>query len=108
MNTIPKTKSTSTEFLSKPLPLSSDLVNPKRDWMILIITFIIFILIVVSFDAYMYQEIVSGDMYISVNREDLFIENLKSDDLRKVISVFETKKTNVINLKLENLTDPSI
>jgi hypothetical protein len=56
----------------------------------------------------MYQHIVSGDMYISVNKEDLVVENLNSNDLQKILDNFENKKSNIMNLKLENLVDPSI
>ena len=83
-------------------------LNPKRDWNILIIIFIILLVISVGFDFYMYQQIVSGDMYVSVNKNDLVIENLKSSDLQRILNNFETKKTNMTTLKLKNLVDPSI
>lgn len=108
MNTIPKTKQSSSDYFSKPLPLSDKFVNPKRDWMILLILLSIFIVSSMGFDYYMYEKIVSGDMYISVKREDLTIESLKSGDLKKVLDIFEMKKINITKLKLENLVDPSI
>lgn len=108
MNNIPINKLLSTDTLSKSVVSSTKIVNPKRDWNILIIIFIIFIIASVGFDFYMYQQITSGDMYISVNKNELTIENLKSLDLKKILDNFETKKSMIMTLKLENLVDPSI
>ena len=105
---ISKIKKLNNNSSRKPMHLSEKIISPKRDWSILIILFIIFITISIGFDFYMYQQIVSGDMYISVKKEELVIENLKSDNLQKILDNFETKKSKMINLKLENLIDPSI
>jgi len=106
MNNIPKIKLPFSDTLQGFL--SNKIVNPKRDWKILLTLLIIFILISLGFDFYMYRQIVNGDMYISVKREELVIENLKSNDLQKILNNFETKKTNITTLKMENLIDPSI
>ncbi|MFH1454794.1 MAG: hypothetical protein ABIF22_00485 [bacterium] len=108
MNNIPKIKLSLDNSLSKPIPLSGGIVNPKRDWNILIILFLVFIVSSMGFDYYMYQQIVSGDMYVSVARTEIVIENLKSDDLKKILDNFETKKSKITTLKLENLVDPSL
>jgi hypothetical protein len=83
-------------------------VKPKRDWMVLRIIFAALIIASIAFDAYMYREIVSGDMYISVKREELTIESLKTTDLQKIADSFERKKTSMTTLKIENLIDPSL
>ena len=108
MNNIPKIKLSLDNPLSRPIFLPRGIVNPKRDWNILIILFIVLITSSVGFDFYMYQHIVSGDMYVSVTKTELVIENLKSDDLKKILENFETKKSKITTLKLENLVDPSI
>lgn len=82
--------------------------NPKRDWIILITFFVIFFIASLIFDGYFYNKIVSGDMYVSVSRDDLTVEELKSDDLKKVLNNFEEKKAKITNLKLEKVIDPSI
>jgi hypothetical protein len=96
------------ESVSKSMFLFGNIVNPKRDWNILIIIFMVFTLGSVGYDYYLYQQIVSGDMYISVTREDIVVENLKSNDLQKILDNFEAKKAKITTLKLENLVDPSI
>ena len=93
---------------SKTLPLPREIVNPKRDWMILLGLLTTLIVAAIAFDGYMYKEIVGGDMYISVKREELVIEDLKTTELDKIILNFNSKRVNMSNLKLENLTDPSI
>ena len=87
---------------------SEKIVNPSRDWNILMIILSVIILISIIFDYSMYCQIVSGDMYVSVNRQDLVIENLKSKDLQRIVDNFDARKAKVSNLKLENLVDPSI
>ena len=108
MNDTPKPKFLNTDLLSKYMFSSENIVNPKRDWTILIFLFVIFIISSISYDFYMYRKIISGDMYISVKREDLEIENLKHEDLRKILETLESKRTKINNLELKNLIDPSL
>jgi len=108
MNNTTKNKTSFNNFLFKSVFLSKNAISPKRDWIILIVLFIIFIITSICFDYYMYKKIISGDMYISVKREELVIENLKSNDLKNIQNNFEMKEINTINLKLKNLVDPSI
>jgi len=108
MNNTVKNKITQNNSQSGSIRLSGKIFNPKRDWSILIILFTMFVVASLGFDFYMYQQIVSGDMYVSIKRDELVIENLKSDDLQKILNNFETKKSNMMNFKLGNLVDPSI
>ena len=108
MNNTSKIKLPSGDPISKSIFLSSNIVNPKRDWSILIILFFVLIVASIGFDYYMYQQIVSGDMYITVKKEDIVIENLKSTDLQNILNNFESKNIKITNLKLDNLVDPSI
>lgn len=108
MNNNSKNKLIYIESSSESFFLSGKIVNPKRDWNILIILFIIFIIASIGFDFNMYQQIVGGDMYVSVKREELIIENLKTNDLKKILANFEAEKTLISTLKLENLVDPSL
>ena len=108
MNPIQKIKLPTSNVQPAPFRLSGKIVNPKRDWKILIILLATFIVASVGFDAYIYLQIVSGDMYVSVGRQDLVIENLKTSALQAIASTFENKKAKITTLKLENLVDPSI
>lgn len=90
------------------LSLSDKIVRPKREWYVLLAIFIISFVSVIVFNIYMYINITNGDMYVSVNKEELIIENLKVSSLDNIINKIETKKANFSNLKIERLTDPSI
>ncbi len=103
-----KTKLQNINLLSTPIFLSKNIVNPRRDWIILISIFIALIILSLGFDFYMYQKIISGGMYISVNKEELVVENLKHNELKNILDNFESKKTKTAELKLDNLVDPSI
>jgi hypothetical protein len=83
-------------------------INPKRNWKILLIIFIILILISLGFDGYMYRMIVNGDMYVSINKKEIVIGKLKSDDLKNILDSFVSKKAQITNLKVQNLIDPSL
>ena len=87
---------------------SHAIVRPKRDWIIIGTLFIAMIFFVMIFDAYMYTQIVNGDMYVSVNQNELTLENLKTAQLQAVINTFEARKEKVANMKVEKLVDPSI
>ena len=108
MNNISQIKSFTNNSLESKSFFSKNMINPKRDWSILIILFIFLIIASIGFDFYMYQKIVGGDMYVSVNKDELIVENLKSNDLKKIIDTFDVEKNNITKLKLENLVDPSI
>lgn len=108
MDNITKIKLPDTDFLYGKLFLSEKIINPKKHWGMLIILFIFLIITSIGFDFYMYQKIVSGDMYINVTRSELVIENLKTNDLQNILNNFESKTIKIANLKLENLVDPSI
>jgi len=84
------------------------IINPQKNWIILIIIFIILILTSLGFDFNYYQQIVSGDMYVDINRADLSIQSLKKNELQNILDNFEAKKTSIATLKAKNLVDPSI
>ena len=86
----------------------NDVVNPKREWAILVILFSCMITVSFVFDAYLYNQIVSGDMYISVNKDELVLENLKTNEIKKLLANFELKADKIRNLKIEKLIDPSL
>ena len=108
MNTNLKIKLTDSNSLFKSVFFSRKIVDPKRDWKILMVLFLVFILSAVGFDYYMNQQIVSGDMYVSLTRADLTIQSLKSTDLKNILNNFEKKKITSGILRVENLVDPSL
>ena len=95
------------KFLSRLLS-SRKIINPKREWTILLIFFSLMLLAFLLFDEITYQKISSGEMYISVNKSELNIEVLKVDELKKLINDFELKKEKIAALRIMNLIDPSI
>lgn len=108
MDNISQIKSLASNSLREKSFFLENIVSPKRDWSILLIIFSVLIIISIGFDFYMYQKIVSGDMYVSVKKDELMVETLKSNDLKNITDNFEFKKSNITKLKLENLVDPSI
>lgn len=108
MNNNSNDKTINNNSILKTIFLSGKIVNPRREWYILVGLFIIFILASIGFDFYMYQQTTSEDMFVSVSRADLSIENLKTSDLQKIISNFQAKEEAITMLKIGNLVDPSL
>ncbi len=87
---------------------SNKVVNPVRDWKIVLVFLFVFVTSSLVFDFILYRKIASGEMYVTVHREDLMLESLKKDDLKRTVDNFESRKLKMINLKIEPLIDPSL
>jgi hypothetical protein len=85
-----------------------NIIHPKRDWIILTVFFIAMLLSAIIFDAFLYLRIVSGDMYISIDKNELVLENLESSEIEFVIDGFELRKDQVDSLRDGIIRDPSL
>lgn len=109
MNEINKTKSIfKKDLLSSPIFYSAKVINPRRDWNILAGLCFLFIIFSIAFDYCMYRKTVNGDMYVSIKREEIKVEDLKTKDIESVLSIFENKQKIITDLKVEKLVDPSL
>ena len=87
---------------------SDAIVHPKRDWMILLLLLCIMLVSALIYDAFLYQDIASGEMYVSVAKNELQLQSINSARLQKVVDIFEAKKAITAGLKAQKLIDPSI
>jgi len=87
---------------------SDNIVRPERDWMILLTLFFTMIVSALAYDAFLYQNIASGEMYVSVTKDELQLQSINSNVLQKVVDDFESRKTEIGVLKMQKLIDPSI
>jgi len=62
----------------------------------------------VFFDIFIYTQIANGGMYVSVNKNELAIETLKTDQLKSLISEFQLRQTEITTMKETSSIDPSI
>jgi hypothetical protein len=83
-------------------------VKPRRDWTILVGLLFVMFLGTMSFDAFLYYKNVGGDMYVSVDQKDMYVQKIKVANLDSVILNFENKKITTTNLKRTSLIDPSL
>ncbi|MFA5934382.1 MAG: hypothetical protein WC827_00630 [Candidatus Paceibacterota bacterium] len=88
--------------------ISKKFISPCRDWFILIILLILMIISSIIFDIITYQKIVKGEMYVTVEKEELTLVNLDADKLKLIIDNFEQKKESVSKMKIDILADPSM
>ncbi len=87
---------------------SDKIVNPKRDWMILLALFFVMLISAALYDASLYKNIASGDMYVSVPKSELELETIGGAALQNVVNDFESRKANTAELKMQKLIDPSL
>lgn len=87
---------------------SKKIINPKRDWTIIITLAILFMLFDLVFDFLMYREITSGEMYVTVPASEINVESLNTDEIKNLINDYESRKTEIQTMKPENLVDPSL
>ncbi len=87
---------------------SEKTIDASRDWKILLGIFFVMIVGSLIFDAFTYNNISSGEMYITVNRSELHLETININNLTALLNFFEAKKTKTASLTVENLVDPSI
>lgn len=83
-------------------------INAPRDWSILLGIFSVLIIGSLFFDAYTYNNISSGEMYITVKRSELHLETVNVKNLTTLLNFFEVKRQNYSQLKVDNLSDPSL
>ncbi len=87
---------------------AKSIVRPQRDWEILITVLLVLILSSIAFDLSLYAKITSGEMYVTVNKQDLNVESLNASGLKSVVDDFDLRKENIAGLKADNLVDPSL
>jgi hypothetical protein len=95
-------------FANKGTSLFSGKLNPRRDWGILIWSFILIVIVFMAFDAYVYFGTDNGDMYVGLDNSELVIERLNTNKLSDVIKRFEVKRMELSDLKREPLIDPAL
>ena len=88
--------------------VSKKIVNPCRDWVVLVVLLLIMIVSSITFDFITYQKIVRGEMYISVKKEELTLVNLEKDKINIILDNFQQKKDYISKIKIESIIDPSI
>jgi hypothetical protein len=86
----------------------SVIINPKRDWKILVILFMCMLVGAFAFNAFIYTQITNGDMYVSVSKDELTLEMLKTKQLQSIIDDFKLRQTTVANMKIQPAIDPSL
>ncbi len=88
--------------------ISENFINPKRDWAIILISFIVLLLGIIFYDYQFYKKVSNGEMFISVNKEELKLESLNIDELNKVIKYYDEKSKYTSEFKSASSVDPSL
>ena len=85
-------------------------INPRRDWTIFIIIFVILSIAVIAFNAYIYMKINKGGFFITSSKDEILIESINRSDLENVINFYEIKekKFQENKSKKPDTVDPSL
>lgn len=87
---------------------SNAIVRPKRDWAILLIFFFLLLLGAMAYDGFLYRDIASGEMYVSVNPNEIQSESIDATTLNSVVADFESRQAEIATMKIQKLVDPSL
>jgi len=94
--------------LSNRFFASDAIVRPRRDWVVLLVLFLVMLCGAMAFDAFLYRDIASGDMYVSVNNAELELPHINADLLNTAVNDFESRETKTAGMKPQKLVDPSL
>lgn len=85
-------------------------VNPRRDWKIVAIIFILISFGIIVFDTYVYWIISKGGFFVSSSKEAIPIESIDRSELAKVIKFYEDREKffQEVKSKKAEIVDPSI
>lgn len=88
----------------------SEEINPRRDWKVAIVIFVLISFAAVIFDTYVYWRINKGGFFVSSNKETVPIESIDRSELAKVIKFYEAKEKlfEEVKNKKPDIIDPSI
>jgi len=95
-------------FSFKTVFTSQKLISPRRDWIILLACAALALGAALTFDAFMYTQITSGEMYVSVNKDQLDLQPLKTDQLKAILDNFQNRSVASTSLKVGTQIDPSL
>lgn len=87
---------------------SNEIVHPRRDWIVLLVVFLVMLLGAAAYDLSIHQDIASGEMYVSVDKTDLKLQSVNTKALENVVNDFESKRAEMSGLKMQKLVDPSL
>lgn len=84
-------------------------INPGRDWKAILVFILVAGMTIIAFSAYLYWKINSGGFLATFVKDELPIETIDRGELKKVIEIYESKKTEFQILKNEKpvAIDPS-
>jgi len=83
-------------------------ISPKKSWASVLIFSAVILAIGLAYDFYVYKIVSREPLYVEVPGEEMIIERLKVGKINNIVSFFETKKENNINLKKSSLIDPAL
>jgi len=72
-------------------PSKAEEINPRRDWSVILVSFVVIFIVIVAFGANMYWRINSGSFFITSGAAEISLETIDRSELKKVIERYETK-----------------
>jgi hypothetical protein len=75
--------------------------DPKTDWSLILLLFVIIIVVLVCFSAFLLLEVKKGSIFLSVKKEPFRVETLNAGELKKTIQFYEAKGKRFEELKVK-------
>lgn len=67
--------------------------NPRRDWLLILTIFSLFLIMVVLYNMYVFKAVGSGT-FVEVLGEEVTVKTVQKDTLLKAVEVITTKEKN--------------
>jgi len=83
-------------------------INPKRDWVILLIAFVFLIICFAILNFRIYKVTSSRELFIDISKEEIVVDKVKTEEMKSAVSKFEERQMQFNSLKPVRLIDPSI
>lgn len=85
-------------------------INPRRDWNIILLFFVLTLIILIVFGSYLYRKISKGNLFVVPERNEPIAETIDRSELKKIFDYYETKSRlfEENKIKKPEVIDPSL
>ncbi len=72
--------------------------HPERDWITLLVGFVVFNVVIIVFNIFLFQQVIDGELFSSELTETSPVETLEEKDLNKTLDLFREKEQRFLSL----------
>jgi len=91
-------------------PRSDEIMRPHRDWVVILVGFLIFVAFIISFSIFVFFKINKGEFFTVAQSGGSLVDTLDRNKLKEVVEEFNAKQAKFSELKNRGPvgSDPSL